>query len=426
MAAAGANVLGEAVVEITGDDAKLRASLDKAKQLTLGQELKANFMSGMSGRDLAIGMAAGYGAVSLLQSGISGLVEFTKSSIKEFAEEEKTLMGMQAVLSATDKNAVALTRDFAAWSEQTERVTSLTHDQVEALILQAKMYGVATPQLKAMTQASIGLAKATGMDATGALHALTLAMSGEWMMLGRRSAAIRTAITDADKFRELQKLITTGMTAEAAQVNSTSGSFDQLGKSWAILKEQFGEGVAKKLEPFVWAMTQINREAADSSANKWLDGINRGLTAVVTSGISEEYLGIAKWIDHIRAKHGEIAPMELERLEYNKAITAEMRKQAGHTGKVGDEYKAAQAFILQNPSSPSSAPRDEDVARTIRHHEPVPGPPLDLFGKGIRDPVMATGAYSSDAIRLLTSAVHGIESLVSIAKEKSKSVFSGK
>jgi hypothetical protein len=228
----------------------------------------------------------------------TGAVKFFAGSVKEFVQQKQ----------ATEQLSIAIGKSaqvYADWAQTLQGVTTLTDDQILSMMRLASTFGVAESKLQKTVKASIGLARAMGIDATTALRLLTRAETGSFMMLQRYLPALKQYTTDREKLAFIMRKSVSGWEMEKRA--AADSPWELMKKSIGELKETIGGGLYNSV---VKTATALNEMLKSDNAQAFARAIGKSI-GVIT--------GIAKL--------GDLGDM-LGRLRYGAAAELEKRRGA--------------------------------------------------------------------------------------------------
>jgi hypothetical protein len=178
-------------------------------------------MVGLSWKALKVGFN---GLVAILKKAVQGLAALGAAlsyCVYEAALAEEAEIKLERAL----KNSGQYTEDnFMAMKNYAKYLQSITRSGDEAnmeLMQLGLSMGLTAKQSMMAAKGALGFQDAFGMDTTAGMKNITLAMKGQYTMLGRYIPAIRTATTAAGKNAIFQKAMADSF--EISKVNAQKG-----------------------------------------------------------------------------------------------------------------------------------------------------------------------------------------------------------
>ena len=165
-------------------------------------------------------------------------------TVRAFAAQEKA---ENAIASALDSHGDSLDGMLPALKAQAATIQNLTvygDEFILGLMAQARNLGTTSGKLDEVTRRAVGLSKALGMDLRTALRYTVLAQQGEFTMLQRYIPVLRSATTETEKLTIVNEMAARGWSQARAEIETTSGKYQQLKNTLGDWAEWIGEGVA--------------------------------------------------------------------------------------------------------------------------------------------------------------------------------------
>ena len=243
---------------------------------------------------------------AMRQVGIAGSLAFValgagiKSAISTFADFEKTMSGVQAVLQPTQEEMAKLTKLSKELGKTTQFSASQSAKAIEVL---AKNGLSATQILNGAAEASLTLASATGGDLANAADIATDAMANFGIKAEDMEDAINgiTAVTVASKFDIDDYRLALG---QAGGVAGTVGvNFKDFNTTIAAIAPLFASGsdAGTSFKTFLQRLVPATKPAfvamselgiiTEESGNRFFDAEGNMQSMAVISGILNEALG---------------------------------------------------------------------------------------------------------------------------------------
>jgi len=184
----------------------------------------------------AAGMAAAY-------LGARAMLNFAKSNIAAFGEQQMAVQHLTDALRALDKEAeVPEMKKFAA---EIQRLTVIGDEAtIEMMSMAASMGKLSGDSLKAATVAAIGLAKAYKMDTVAAMRLVARAAQGDTASLTRYGIKLGEGLTAQEKFNKVLEIGASNFHLAEGETKTFNGAVDQLKNTWGDAKEKMGQYIA--------------------------------------------------------------------------------------------------------------------------------------------------------------------------------------
>jgi hypothetical protein len=190
---------------------------------------------GMVGSAVRIGAAIG---------GVYGMIRLVKGSVGAYMEAEAAAKGLSDALATigSDTNI----EQYQTFAKQMQNITTFEDDAtVAAMKLGVTIAGLAGDDLKAATQAAMGLSKAYNMDLQAAMTLVSKAAVGETGTLKRLGIVLKDGLTDAEKYAEVLRIGTDRFSMATGETETFGGMIKQMGNAWGDAKEGLGEYIAE-------------------------------------------------------------------------------------------------------------------------------------------------------------------------------------
>lgn len=246
-------ILANLLIKLGLDSKGLNDGLDKAKQ-------KTNvFADGI--KRLGLMMAAAFS--------VAAITAFIKSAIAGAKEQIRVENELGAAIRANGKDVDSNLAAYKAFASQLQRNSTVGDETTLSLIRLAE-----TMQSKAPMEAAknaIALSKALGVDLQTATKMAVLAQSGLYSMLERYTPSLRKATDETAKAVEYNKLISSGLTMVADELNTVEGKAIHNANAWGDLKEMLGTFLLTA-RPVSWVLQKINDDLTIANSNlKWYE-----------------------------------------------------------------------------------------------------------------------------------------------------------
>lgn len=238
----GQNV-GQLWIELGADVARLRKDMGEAT--TVIKSFKSEAESAFKGIQAA--------ALSYLS--FQGITQLFKATVQAAAEEEQSLLRLEATLSAhgvTNKEVIRIYNDMANSMQMTTRYTD---DQVRSATGLLLQYNVMPSKIQDVIKSATNLATRTG-DLESATQALAMAYNGNYKSLRQYYPDIKKATDAGASFNDILKELNNRF-GDIAQkeMEGYSGQVNRLKKEWS----EFGESIGSMVVPALTALlAQLN------------------------------------------------------------------------------------------------------------------------------------------------------------------------
>lgn len=192
---------------------------------------------------------SGLGAALAATIGGFSLGEFLRQSVGEFFSAEKAAVELQTALAAMGPAAAASGAGVEMLAQRLQDLTTVEDDQVIALAAMiARLGDLSGPALQQATMATLGLARATGMDQTQAARQYIRALHGTFTTLGRYIPQLQQAKDDTERMAMVNSLAARGLQLMGDEANSAGGAFARFRVALGNIMEVIGSGLAPALE----------------------------------------------------------------------------------------------------------------------------------------------------------------------------------
>jgi len=160
--------------------AKALADLKKLQNETVttgkkAKETESEFTKFGDAIKNGLGIGVGISALSLLEDGLQGTVQFLKDSVREALEAEQSQKKLAQALRASGDASIETLNAFTEYAGVIQETTKYTDDQASSFIALAANLGAPKDRIKEIVDTALDLSAAVGVDANGAVEALTLA-----------------------------------------------------------------------------------------------------------------------------------------------------------------------------------------------------------------------------------------------------------
>ncbi len=205
--------------------------------------------AGKTEASLTKAVAVGTLAAQAITKLATVMVDFTKSSIQAYLEQERADKQLSAALKQLGYDSEQLTATFKAQAAAFQETLGVSDDMVQGLQTLMIRFGVAPRDIQATTKAVLDYAAATGTDAESATMQLLKAVENGGKGLQRMGIHIdETGDKSKDLSAAVEALGKKFKGAAEADASSLSGQMNILSTQFGELKEGFGEWIAKVVQ----------------------------------------------------------------------------------------------------------------------------------------------------------------------------------
>lgn len=188
--------------------------------------------------------AIGQIAVNLINKAYGIVKDTIKDSIKEAADYELAVKGLNSAFEITGRNMPGMVNRLKDYANELQKL-GLADDAVilkaESLLLQ--LTNLDEKGIKAATRGAIGLSSVFGIDLTNAAEMVAKGMEGNYTMLGRLIPAVRNATTEGEKQAAMLKTFEDLYKRAIADTETYAGQVKKLGIEWGETKKNLGEAI---------------------------------------------------------------------------------------------------------------------------------------------------------------------------------------
>ncbi|MFM7012443.1 MAG: hypothetical protein ACKO0Z_24470, partial [Betaproteobacteria bacterium] len=165
-------------------------------------------------------IAAAYGLVKLGLEALGGL-----GTINQAYDDAATAVSeLNTAIRLQGKDVEAYGPKLQAFADEIQHLTGINDDATLGWMRQAALLGTAAEDLDDITKAAIGLAEATGTEASSAIRQLQSAQNGHFDSLMRVIPALRTMKTDEEKLTAVMEMASRGLEAKLVWSNKVAES----------------------------------------------------------------------------------------------------------------------------------------------------------------------------------------------------------
>ena len=253
-----ANV-GQLWIELGADVARLRKDMGEASSVV--NHFKGEAENAFKSiQNVAIGYLS-----------FKSITAMFKETVAAAAEEERSLLRLEAVLKAHNVTNKEVVRIYDDMSKEMQLTTRYTDDQIRSAQELLTTMGVAPSKMRAAIEASVQLGIRTG-DVTSAAQVLGQAFEGNYKQLRRLIPQLKDAEKGQIDFNSVLKIIREnyGDTAQR-EMEGYIGEVDKLKKEWEDFGKDLGGMVVPALTEVVKQLRAIGHAVPDA------EGIQAGL-----------------------------------------------------------------------------------------------------------------------------------------------------
>ena len=223
--------VGALVVTLEADIKKLKEGLDNAGKETKSFTSKAKAWFEES-KMAMLGGAAAIGAAAI-------------KSIQAFGEQEQAIVKMNQALANQGIYSQETSKDLIDYATALQATTTYADENIIATEAQLTAFGLEGQQLKQVTQATLDLAAAKGMDLASAANILGKAFAGETTSLGKLGIKVDESIPKNERFAAIMDKVTGAFGGQAqAMRNTTLGAWAGLQNAISDVQEEIGAFLA--------------------------------------------------------------------------------------------------------------------------------------------------------------------------------------
>jgi hypothetical protein len=281
---------------------------------------------------LVVDAATDPGKASFIALG-KAILDFSKESVKAFAEQERADVQLSASLKQLGYDAKALTpvlKDQATAFQQTLGVSDDMVESMQALMIR---YGTAPKDIKGATQAILDYAAATGKDADSATQQLMRSIENGGKGLSKMGIVIDAT---GDKSKDLAAAVEAMGEkfggAAAAQGETFTGKMNKMEQQLGEVKEAFGSMIVT-MEGKLHIVEQLSEGFKNLAY--WMS--DDGSNARERRADNQELMKLLEKQDHLRTL---IRDGEAKDLLFSDLLVAGRREELG---VIDDQIAAIQA-----------------------------------------------------------------------------------
>jgi hypothetical protein len=270
-----------AFVEISTRQQKLDRELGQAKgKVTrflgetkaaaggVGKSIAGAFSSIGGGLLGGLGLGAGFAAFTGIKAGLEGVLD---AAIADEKSQEKLRATLRSTGNEVENNAQRI-NDFA---DGLRDVANVDDDVTRSLVSLGLNLGIGADKIDDVVAASLGLAEATGGDATDAMEKLIKANQGNWTALQKQLPLLKEMKSQEERLAYVQKIAQQGMEQRRESLKTLGGSTQQLKLATGELAESVGGLLAPAFTSAAQAATKyinaIRQMAGASPAQQVLN-----------------------------------------------------------------------------------------------------------------------------------------------------------
>ncbi len=231
-------------IQKLADSTKQVDNETKGFAATLGGDLKTQILGTIAG------MVSAEAIIGLAKAAWSAFTALLSSSISSFAEAEAVQSKLSAALKAQGQDVGRVSaqyNDLASTFQQTTVYSSGLVNEMQALLVQVG--NVMPADMETALSAATNLASGLGIDLRQATMLVGKAMAGETGGLGRYGIALDEARVKAEGSAYVIGQLQAKFGGQAAaQVDTYSGSLQQMANAWDSVKEEIGKALVEELK----------------------------------------------------------------------------------------------------------------------------------------------------------------------------------
>lgn len=218
-------ILADLLIKLGLDSKELDSGLDNAKSKTTA------FADGIKK----------LGAMMVAAFSVAAITAFVKSAIAGAKEQIRVENELGAAIRANGKDVDSNLNAYKAFASQLQRNSTVGDETTLSLIRLAETMQSKAPMEAA--QNAVALSKAFVVDLNTATKMAVLAQSGLYSMLERYTPSLRNANGETEKAAEYNKIIASGLTMVADELNTVEGRIIQNSNAWGDFKENLGMAI---------------------------------------------------------------------------------------------------------------------------------------------------------------------------------------
>lgn len=265
-------------------DLKFKATVDSKKgevslkQLDKGVTTveKSTKKAGAGFKNLAVGVAAGVAAFAVASKALRGLIRWMGDAVDKAAIQQTAEKEVAAALESTGREVANNTEHFKKYASELQNATTFGDEQIlSAQALMIQLTKLDREGLDMATKGAIGLASVYKTDLQAATTLVGKALAGNYGALSRYGIMVERTATDEEKrVSVLQQLQVMYQRAEA-EVDTYSGTMDQLSNVYGDLKEKVGEAVTENetFRDIIKTTTEAVGDLIDSGFIDWFTDV---------------------------------------------------------------------------------------------------------------------------------------------------------
>jgi len=199
---------------------------------------------------------------------IAGAVKFFAGTVRNFVDQK----------NATDQLSIAIGKNaqqYVVWADKIQNITKQTEDQILSMMRLASTLGVGEGKLQQTTKAAIGLGRALGIDAAGALRLLSKAETGSFMQLQRYLPILKTFTTTREKLAFIMSKAALGWKMEKQA--AADSPWELMRKSLGKLSKTIGGELFENTKRVATALNDMLRS---DNAQAFAAAIGKSVNAI--------------------------------------------------------------------------------------------------------------------------------------------------
>jgi hypothetical protein len=227
-------------------------------------------------------MAAGFTVANLVQRGLGTIRAELVASIREAADYEKALKGLDAAFAISGRTMPGMAANLKRYASELEKLGLAEDDAIlraESLLLQ--ITNLDEEGVKRATRGAIGMASVFGMDLQSAVESVAKAEEGNFMALQRLLPAVRNATTEEGKRAAAMKAFEDLYSRAIADTETYAGQVDKLGREWKSARQELGDAVLQTgfLQDTMAGFTAILNSVSGATKREYNESLRQSIEA---------------------------------------------------------------------------------------------------------------------------------------------------
>jgi len=209
-----------------------------------------------------------------------GIKSFLDSSLHSWDEQEKAIIGLEAVLKSNGREVEETSKSYQAFATDMQNVTTTGDEVTVNLLKQAETFELTGASAKVATKEAMALAAINDSSAQSMIRITAAMAQGDIekaMMFSRMIPQLRGVKDETEFVARYQKLAAAGMEVMNKEAETATGRMQQLNNDWGDFKEQLGETLSKGIAPVANAL----RDQA-----KWIQTLSGNTRTVLAATLA--------------------------------------------------------------------------------------------------------------------------------------------